>query len=149
MLTSFVKFVSFLHHSISKCFPKNLQKFAAKFFLANFWTSIMLIFSSVYFISYCNKNIYFVCYCICNKRKLTENWLEAKVNVVQIQKTSYLLAQLIEVYQHKVVPQKLWNKGVVKKLLWLMNKGLHFCREKWSYLCNQNCFIIIYSNFWP
>ena len=49
--------------------------------------------------------MYFVRYC--NKRKLDENWLEAKVNVVQILKTWYPRTQLTEIYQHKVVPQKL------------------------------------------
>ena len=37
----------------------------------------------------------------------TENWLEAKVNVVQIQKNRYPHTQLDEIYQHRVVPQKL------------------------------------------
>ena len=55
------------------------------------------------------KTIYFVRYC--NKRNSTENWLEAKVNVVQIQKTWYPRTQLTEIYQHRVVPQKFWKKG--------------------------------------
>ena len=56
-----------------------------------------------------SKTIYFVRYY--NNRKLTENWLEANVNVVQIQKTWFPRTQLIEIYQHRVVPQKLWKKG--------------------------------------
>ena len=55
------------------------------------------------------KTIYFIRYC--NKRNSTENWLEAKVNVVQIQKTCYLGTQLTEIYQHRVVPQNLLKKG--------------------------------------
>ena len=47
------------------------------------------------------KIIYFVRYC--NKRKSTKNWLEVKVNVVQIQKTWYPRTQLTDIYQ-------LWKK---------------------------------------
>ena len=42
-------------------------------------------FYKIYFTCKCNKNIYFERYY--DKRKLTENWLGAKVNVFQIQKT--------------------------------------------------------------
>ena len=63
------------------------------------------------------KTINFVRYIYCNKRKSTENWLGAKVNVVQIQKTCFPRTQLTEVYQHRAVPQKLWKRGTPLILL--------------------------------
>ena len=83
--------------------------------LDNVYLCLWVIFDKYISRVILTKTIYFVRYC--NKRNSTENRIEAKVNVVQIQENSYPdRTQLNEIYQHRVVPQKLWKKGVPKRI---------------------------------